>query len=169
MDQELIAYLDERFRETSQQIAELREETTRQISGLREETTRQFEQVDRRFEQVDRRFEQVDDRFERAETTARQTLVVIEGLRHEVHIIAEGFIGLHEKLERYHTESTASFDQVRVWIEPYYKLLDNRVNLLDGRLSVLEGRADRQQGDVMEAVRRILGRPPLQPPVPSSD
>jgi hypothetical protein len=137
MDQELIAYLDERFRETSQQIAELREETTRQ-------------------------FEQVDHRFEQAETTARQTLVVLEGLRHEVHVVAEGFLGLHEKLERYRADSTASFELVRGWIEPYYRMLD-------GRLSVMEGRADRQQGDVMEAVRRILARPPLQPPVPSSD
>lgn len=142
MDQELIAYLDERFRETTRQIAELREETVR------------------RFEQVDRRFEQVDDRFERAEATARQTLVVIEGLRHEVHIVAEGYLGLDEKLQRYHSESAASFDQVRGWIEPYYRILD-------GRLSVMEGRADRQQEDVTEAIRRILGRPPLQPPVSS--
>jgi phage shock protein A len=35
MDQELIAYLDARFRETSEQI-----------EGLREETSRRFEQVD---------------------------------------------------------------------------------------------------------------------------
>jgi hypothetical protein len=38
MDQEMIAYFDERFRETSRQIAE-----------FREETNQRFEQIDRRF------------------------------------------------------------------------------------------------------------------------
>jgi archaellum component FlaC len=49
MDQELIAYLDERFssiderfRETSQQISSLREETAQQIGSLRDETVQQI-------------------------------------------------------------------------------------------------------------------------------
>ena len=44
-------------------------------------------------EYLDERFERIDHRFERAEETARHTLVVVEGLRHEVHLIAEAYVG----------------------------------------------------------------------------
>ena len=52
---ELIAYFDERFRETSQQIQALREETVS-------------------------RFAEVDRQFGEAEETARLTLVLVESL-----------------------------------------------------------------------------------------
>lgn len=169
LSQDLITYLDARFRETSQQIAA----TQQQIASLREETAQRFEQIDQRFEQVDhrfeqvnqrfeqvnqrleavdQRFEQVDQRFEAAETTARHTLILVEGLRHEIHTVAEGFLGLNEKLERYRQESQLSFSQVQGWIEPYFRNLD-------GRIKILEGWADRQNWDVVKSVRRILGRP----------
>lgn len=169
MDQELIAYFDQRFRETSQQISE----ATRQISDLREETARRFsetaqqisdfrKETAQQFERVDARFEQVDARFEQVEATARQTLVLFEGLRHEVHVIAEGFLGLSGKMERYYSEAKLSFEQVRSWIEPYYTDLGRRV-------SILEGERARMHEDVVEAVQRLLGRPPYQPPRPASD
>jgi hypothetical protein len=115
----------------------LREETRQQISGLREETLQGFQRID---------------------DTTRQTLVLVEGLQGEVRLIAEGFVGLNEKLDRVHAEATLVFDEVKGWIEPYYRNLD-------GRVRVLEGRADRQQGDVLDAVRTMLGRPPLASPV----
>jgi len=164
MDQELIAYLDARFRETAQQIAGLREETTgqikglreetaqqfaaareetaQQITGLREETTEHFKQIDRRFEQVDRRFEQVDKRFEKVEETARHTLILVEGLRHEVQLLAESVSGMNEKLENYQSMTMTKFDQARKWIDPFYRELD-------GRIRVLEGRADPQRDIVV--------------------
>ena len=46
MDQELIAYLDQRFRESNEHTANLREEMTRQIASLREETFRRFDRTD---------------------------------------------------------------------------------------------------------------------------
>jgi|SRR6476660_5710880 len=143
MDPDLIAYLDQRFRENAEQISSLREETTQQISSLRKETLQRFEQVDRRFEQV--------------EDTTRQTLILVEGLRSEVHLIAEGFLGLSDKIERWPSEAVV-FDTAKGWIEPYYRDLDNRVR-------ILEGRAERQQGDVLDAVRKMLGKPPLASPV----
>lgn len=97
-------------------------------------------------------------------------------------------MGMSERLERYRNEATLAFDQVKGWIEPYYKelsghirnlddrayLLDGRVeglggrvDSLDGRVRILEGRADRQQGDVMDAIRKLLGKPPLSPPATS--
>lgn len=76
MDQELIAYLDARFRETNQQIADLREETTR-------------------------RFEQVGKRFDEVEESIRHTRIEVEGLRGEIRQVAEGVVGVAEQLESF--------------------------------------------------------------------
>lgn len=84
IDQELIAYLDKRFRETAEQISDqigsLRQDTTRQIAGLEGQIAGLREETTQRFEQVDRRFEQAEERD-------RQILVVTEGIRHEVHLV----------------------------------------------------------------------------------
>jgi hypothetical protein len=103
MDPELIAYLDARFRETSQQIAGLREETTQQISSLREETTQQI----------------------------RQVYVVIEGLRHEIQLVAEGVAGNNERLDAFRTEVAQEFKDVRSLIDASYKDLDRRIRPLE--------------------------------------
>jgi ABC-type phosphate transport system auxiliary subunit len=75
MDQELIAFLTERFRETSQQIEGLREETAQQFAGAREETAQQFAQVDRRVERV--------------EHELHRTRIVVESLRGETRDIMD--------------------------------------------------------------------------------
>jgi len=70
MDQELVQYLNERF------------------AGV----DRRFEQIDRRFEQVDRQFaemrQEMNERFEEAK---RHSGVLIEDLRYQVQLVAEGF------------------------------------------------------------------------------
>ena len=80
MDQELVQYLDERFQ------------------GL----DRRFERIDLRFEQIDQRFERIEQRLDghdrrfdsidqRVEEVRRHSGVLVEGLRHELHLVAEGF------------------------------------------------------------------------------
>jgi hypothetical protein len=96
-------------------------------------------------------------RFEQMEDKVHQAHILIEDLRDKIHLIAEGFMGLHEKLDCYRNESIASFEQVRGWIEPYYRILD-------GRIRAMETRAERQDGDVLDAVRKFLGKPPLRTP-----
>lgn len=163
MDQELIAFLEARFRETAQQIAASHEETTRQIARLREETTHQVaklredttHQIATFHEETTWRFEQVDSRFEKLEEATRHTLILVEGLRHELHLVAESVVGTNERLERYHREGTLTFDQVRGWIEPYFRNLTSRV-------SALEGQANLRHENVMDAIRELLGRPPIQ-------
>ena len=123
MDHELIAYLDQRF-----------------------------QQIDQRFERIDRRFEKIDERLDALDTAIRHTNVLVEGLRGDVHLIAEGFVGMNDRFNTFQSEATLVFDQVKGWIEPYYRNLD-------GRLRVVEGRAERQQGDVLDAVRRMLSKP----------
>lgn len=105
MDQELIAYLDARFRETTQQIAGLREETTQQITSLREETTQEI----------------------------RQVYVVIEGLRHEVQLVAEGVTGTNERLDAFRAEVSQEFKDVRGLLSSSYTDLDRRVRPLERR------------------------------------
>ncbi|MEA2691485.1 MAG: hypothetical protein QOJ16_872 [Acidobacteriota bacterium] len=85
MDQELIAYLDERFRQTSEQIGSLRQETAQ--------------------------------RFESMESAIRQTHVVVEGLRGDIQLLAEGIIGVEEKLQSLRDEVSQQFDEVRKSVE----------------------------------------------------
>jgi hypothetical protein len=70
MDQELVQYLDERFH------------------GLVHGLDRRFEGIDSRFEGIDRRFDEVNDRIEGVK---RHSGVLIEDLRYQVRLVAEGF------------------------------------------------------------------------------
>lgn len=99
---------------------------------------------------LDERFGAIDQRFERVEETVRHTQVLVEGLRHENRLIAEALIGVTEQLKT----AAVSFEVVKGWLEPFYVNLNNRV-------VALEDRAERQRGDVMDAVRKIVGQPPL--------
>ena len=183
MDQDLlIPFLEERFREISQQIAAGRQETAerfeqmeQRFEQMEQSSDRRFEQVDRRFEQMDRRaeqmeqraeqmeqrferrFEQMDRRADRAEETARHTLVLLEDLRHQVQLIAEGHVGLNERLDRLESRGTLTFEQVKGWIDPYFRHVDSRIR-------IFEGWADRQNLTVVNAIRALLGKLPLEPP-----
>lgn len=137
MDQELIAYLDRRFGETSQQISTLRED----IGTLREETHQRFEQVDRR--------------LDKGEETARHTLILLEDLRSEVHLIAEGVVGLNQRLDRFQRDDDFMFNRLRGWFEPYFRHLDDRAQ-------ILEERAELQRGTVMDAIRKLVAKYPVQ-------
>lgn len=88
MDQELIAYLDERFRETLQQIASLREEI-------------------------------------------RHTHVVVEGLRGDIQLVAEGFIGLDARFISFQEQMKQEFQEVRSSFRLPYSDLDRRLSVLE--------------------------------------
>jgi hypothetical protein len=142
MDQELIAYLDERFRETSQLIIQ---QVVQGVQGLRSE---------------------IDERFEEVNNTTRQTLVIVEDLRDEIHLVAEAFLGTDERVKRLEDAGILSFETAQGWVEPFFKSIDERgreldarsvqldvpVKDLNNRVSVLEGRATRRRKKVMKAV-----------------
>lgn len=121
MDQELITYLDRHFRDTSMQIEAFRTETRQRfervessVESLRTEMARRLSQVDQRFSQIDQRFSQVDQRFgqidqrlfqveqrmAKVEETSRQTQIVVEGLRHELHLVAQGVFSAIEQMKK---------------------------------------------------------------------
>jgi predicted nuclease with TOPRIM domain len=106
MDQELIAYLDQRFRESSQQIAGLREEMT----SFREEASA---------------------RFERVEEAIRHTRVEVEGLRDQIRLLAEGIINFDERLERFRGEVQRELDSIRGLFMPLLQTVQDRVRSLE--------------------------------------
>jgi predicted nucleic acid-binding Zn-ribbon protein len=134
MDQELIAFLTERFRETSQQIESLREETAQQFAGVREQ------------------FVGVDQRFARVEDEIHQTRIVVEGLRDQVRLVAEGVMSVSERLEFFRSDVAKGFDDVKASFVPYYEDLNRRVG-------ILQGRADRETRDIIDVIREKFGRP----------
>src|SRR5712691_11304413 len=122
VDPDLIAYFDQRFRE---QTAAWREE----IAAVREEMTQQFAVV-RAEGAADR--EETAQRFQRVEDTGRQTLVLVEGQRSHIDLLAEGYGGLNERLERVQGEIALLPGQFKGWIEPFLRNLDGRVRILEG-------------------------------------
>jgi len=118
MDQELVQYLDERF------------------AGI----TQRFEQVDRRFEQVDRRFEQIDRRFEemRREMHAgfdevkRHNGVLVEDLRHQVRLVAEGFaVFVDGRYAQDQANIDRRFDETNGLVRSSYDHLNQRIENLE--------------------------------------
>lgn len=129
MDQELIAYFDERFRETAQQIQGVREEMMQEIQGFREETGR---------------------RFERVEEEIRHTQVMVEAGRGDIRMVAEGTYGLDERLVSFRKEVQQEFEDVRRLIRPVYSSLDQRIR-------TLEVRKDLQGRDPIELIKERFG------------
>lgn len=163
MDQELIAYLDKRFQQTAELITEkiagLQEDTTGQIGGLREEVGGLKEEVGGLREEVGGLREEMDRRFEQAEERDRHILVVTEGLRHEVHLLAEAYLGMNDRLKTFQSEKM-TFEHFTLWMAPYFRNLDLRVE-------ALEDRAAREHMDVMDAIRESLNKPPFKPSIPT--
>jgi chromosome segregation ATPase len=142
MDQELIAYFDARFRETSQQI-----------ESLRQETVQRFEQIDGHFEQTDGRLEQIDSRFDRVETAIRHTQVLVEGLRSDIQMLGEGVMGIDEKLRYFRADVEKEFEATRSMINPPYTDLNNRVQSL-------EAWRERSERDPIDLIREKFGKKP---------
>ena len=130
MDPELIAYLDERFRETSQQIKGLREETSQQIQELREETSQQIQGLR---EETSQRFAGMDKRFDQMDRQLRLTDVRVEGLESRIKQVAEGVAAGNETLEAFKKDVAKEFSDTRDLIKDGYKVLDKRVTALEQR------------------------------------
>jgi len=130
VDQELKAYLDESFGRLQEQV----NENSRQIEGLREET-RQLREETRELREE-----------------SRHTGISVEAVRSDVRLIAEGLVGMSERLEAFKIQVDKGFEDVKASIAPAYRDLDRRVQWL-------EARAERQDRDVLEVVREKFGIP----------
>ena len=120
MDQELVQYLDGRF------------------NGLASELDRRFERIDQRFEGVDRRFDGIDRRFdevnERIDEVKRHSGVLVEGLRHEVQLLAESFATFIDvRYAQDQANIDRQFRETRALIHLSYEQLHQRVENLERR------------------------------------
>ena len=115
---------------------------------------------------LDERFGRIDERFENVETSVRHTQILVEGVRSDLRLVAEGVMGFSERLEAFQSENLRRFDEIRALLTPVHQTLFGRIQSvdfdvqnLDRRVKILEGRADRQTGDVIEAIRQKFGKP----------
>jgi len=157
VDQELKAYLDEGFGRIDKRFE--------QIDKRFEQIDKRFEQIDKRFKGIDERFKGIDERFEVVETAIRHTQILVEGLRSDLRLVAEGAIGFTESLETFQSENRRSFEDVKALLAPYHQNFDGRIQSvdhdvknLDRRVKVLEAKADRQTQDVVDALRQKFGK-----------
>jgi len=127
MDQELKAYFEENFGRMRDQMAE-------------------------QFGQVREQFGQVREEFEQVKTAIRHTQISVEAVHSDVRLVAEGVMGLTERLENFQGETALRFEDVKASIVPYYTNLNSR-------MKILESWADRQTDDVLEAIRKKFGKP----------
>jgi chromosome segregation ATPase len=123
MDKDLIAYLDERFRESAQQLTSVREEINRRFEG----TDRRFEEINGRLEEINGRFEGVNGRIERVEEGVRHTQVMVEGLRGDVQLLAEKMGTFDEKLIAHRSELRKEIGEVKTLLHLSYGDLNRRI------------------------------------------
>jgi len=139
MDPELVQCfetIDQRFETMIQRFEQLNVRLDTRFEAI----DRRFEAIDHRFVTIDGRFEVIDSRFitidgkfeelkERIEEVKRHSGVLVEGLSHEVHLLAEGldtFINVRHAqdqatIQRQFRETQAlihlSYDQLRQRVE----------------------------------------------------
>ena len=109
MDQELVQYLDERFGRIEQRL---------------DGHDRRFEGIDQRFDGIDRRFDEVNERI-------RHNGVLIEGVRDQVYLLAEGLATHIEAEHVRHQAIQEQFRETRALLHLSYEQLHQRVENLE--------------------------------------
>jgi predicted nuclease with TOPRIM domain len=104
-----------------------------------------FERIDVRFERIDARFGAIDDRFlamdeqfeelkDRVEESKRYSGILVEGLRYEVHLVADG---LATFIDGRYTQDQASiqrqFRETQALMHLSYDQLRQRVENIENR------------------------------------
>jgi hypothetical protein len=130
VDQEMKAYLDEQF------------------AWQRAQFARQGEQLTQQGERLAR----LEERTGRLEEESRQTRVLIEGVEDKIRLIAEGLVGVTERMEAHRIEAQKGFDDVKASIALPYQDLDRRVRWL-------EKREERKERDPFDVIHEEFGIP----------
>ena len=132
MDPELVQYLDERFHGLVHGLDQRFEGIDRRFDGVDRKFDgigHRFEGINQRFDDIDRRFDEVNDRIDEVK---RHSGVLVEGLRHEVHLLAEGldtFINVRYAQDQ--ANIAEQFRETRALIHLSYDQLRQRVENLE--------------------------------------
>ena len=132
MDQELVQYLEERFDRQEQRFNARFDRIEQRLDSHDEK----FASIDQRFISIDQRFVSIDQRFD---DLKRHTGVLVEGLRHEVQLVAEGFAVFVEgryaqdqdKIDRQFQETHALIRTSYVHLQQQHDQLNQRVDNLE--------------------------------------
>jgi archaellum component FlaC len=131
MDEELVRYLDQRFGQVDRRFTAI-DQRFDQVDQRFVETDQRFTRIDQRFDEMNQRFAAMDQRFtgidqridevdQRFDEVKRHTGVLVEGLRHEIHLVAEG-LAMHVQVQ--HAQEREYHDQqhreTRVLIRSVY-------------------------------------------------
>ena len=123
MDQELLAFLDQRFTEAREHAQGLAAETRAFTEGLVAETRQHAEAL--------------------AVDTRRHFDVLAEGLRSDMQAIAEGHAGLSRQLDEQRREQDVAHREILAAVKLSYAELDSRITRLEAASADLEGRLAR--------------------------
>jgi chromosome segregation ATPase len=139
MDQELVQYLDERFGRLDERLDERFGRIDQRFSRIDE----RFDGIEDRLDQHDQRFDRIEQRLdrhdERFDEVKRHTGVLVEGLRHELQLVAEGLV-MHiqvqhvqerEYHDRQHQETRALIRSMHVELRQQDDQLGQRVENLE--------------------------------------
>lgn len=91
MDQELVQYLDTRFQSLEQQIDHRFDRVDQRLDRVEH----RLDDHDQRFDRIDQRLDTHDLRFDEVK---RHNGILIEGLRHELQLVAEG-LAMHNQVQ----------------------------------------------------------------------
>ena len=128
-EKELLTFLERRFGDLSNQIAE-----------SRHENQQRFGQIDDRFGQIDARLDRIDARVEQVETEVRHAHVQIESLRGDIRLVAEGVLGVSDRLESHRLETAREFEETRALLRLSYAQIEQRVKRLETRTVEFDAR-----------------------------
>ncbi|MES1242104.1 MAG: hypothetical protein ABUT39_10830 [Acidobacteriota bacterium] len=88
--------------------------------------------LDKRFSYLDKRFDAVEERLEKVEKDTSETRILVEDLRDEVQLVAEGLMGVVESFKAHRAEVSEEIKGIRVFVQQSYSDLDRRVRILEG-------------------------------------
>ena len=151
MDQELKAFLEEQFARAELRTAEQFAQAEQRVAEQFGQVAEQFGQVAEQFAEVRTQLGTMNARSDRMEASIRQTQVLVEAVRSDVRLVAEGVMGLNERLEVFQEATAKDFKKIEASIAPYYEELN-------GRVRVLEAKALRKNTDVLKAVYKKFGK-----------
>jgi uncharacterized coiled-coil protein SlyX len=139
MDRELIAYLGEQFAKQTENFAQ------------------QFAKQDERFDRIEERLTRQEEHLVRIDESVRHTQVTVEGLWGDLRLVAEGVVGMDERLGSFRTEMSQEIEDVRSLMRSVYSAMNQRIHSVEVRQD-LKGR------DPVDIIRERFGKRPEKPP-----
>jgi predicted nucleic acid-binding Zn-ribbon protein len=80
---------------------------------------------------LDKRFDALEKRLEKVEKDTSETRILVEDLRDEVQLVADGLAGMVDSFKVHRAEVSEEIKEIRVFVQQSYSDLDRRVRILE--------------------------------------